>query len=126
MFYGIPTNDLSITGFTILICSLLTTIHHLAVPEDSKDSVWFTFLDPDYQYVSEESYSDISDPISYENDIKLKELMKRLVSIQKELEDMKDNANEEDFENNFYYTDFQVGLSGAISKLKTITFNATI
>lgn len=55
-----------------------------------------------------------------------KELMKRLVSIQKELEDMKDNANEEDFENNFYYTDFQVGLSGAISKLKTITFNATI
>ena len=55
-----------------------------------------------------------------------KELMKRLVSIQNELEYMKDNANEEDFVNNFYYTDFQDGLSGAISKLKTIIFNATI
>ena len=55
-----------------------------------------------------------------------KELMKRLVSIQTELEYMKDNANEEDFVNNFYYTDFQDGLAGAISKLKTITFNATI
>ncbi len=55
-----------------------------------------------------------------------KELIKRLMSIQKELEYMKDNANEEDFANNFYYTDFQDGLSGAISKLKTTTFNATI
>ena len=55
-----------------------------------------------------------------------KELMKRLVSIQNELAYMKDNANEEDFVNNFYYTDFQDGLAGAISKLKTITFNATI
>ena len=55
-----------------------------------------------------------------------KELMKRLVSIQNELEYMKDNANEEDFVNNFYYTDFQDGLSGVISKLKTTTFNSTI
>ena len=55
-----------------------------------------------------------------------KELIKRLVSIQKELEYMKDNVNEEDFANNFYYTDFQDGLSGAISKLKTTTFNSTI
>lgn len=57
-------------------CLTINTLNHLAVPEDSKDSVWFTFLDPDYQYVSEESYSDISDPISYENDIKLKEYSK--------------------------------------------------
>ena len=42
------------------------------------------------------------------------------------IEYMKDNANEEDFANNFYYTDFQDGLSGAISKLKTTTFNSTI
>lgn len=55
-----------------------------------------------------------------------KELIKRLVSIQKELEYMKDNVSEEDFANNFYYTDFQDGLSGAISKLKTTTFNSTI
>ena len=31
----------------------LNTLNHLAVPKDSTDSMWYTFIDPNYQYVQE-------------------------------------------------------------------------
>lgn len=54
-------------------CLSINTLNHLAVPKDSKDSIWFTFLDPDYTYVTNETYDDLSDSLTYEDDIKLKE-----------------------------------------------------
>lgn len=54
-------------------CLTINTLNHLAVPEDSKESVWFTFLDPDYQYVSPSTYDDLSNPEYNYTDIKLKE-----------------------------------------------------
>ena len=55
-----------------------------------------------------------------------KELMKRLEKIQKELETVLNKAKEDDFANFFYYTDFQLGLHGAIARIKTTLFNASI
>ena len=55
-----------------------------------------------------------------------KNLMKKLEAIKKEIETLRDGANEEDFANSFYYTDFQVGLSNALTKINTTLFNATI
>lgn len=55
-----------------------------------------------------------------------KELIKKLKRIQKELEEMRDNANEEDFVNNFYYVDFQNGLSVATSGIENIMANAVV
>ena len=31
----------------------INTLNHLAVPKDKEDSMWYTFLDPDYKYVNE-------------------------------------------------------------------------
>lgn len=38
----------------------LNTFNHLAVPQDSKESKWFYFSDPDYKYVDSSCFEEIS------------------------------------------------------------------
>ena len=46
----------------------LNNINHLAVPQDSNDSYWFTFLDNDYEYVRDGNYDVVrSDDIKVRN-----------------------------------------------------------
>ena len=37
----------------------INTINHIAVPEDKQCSMWYTFLDPDYKYVSDDIRTNI-------------------------------------------------------------------
>lgn len=47
----------------------------------------------------------------------------KLKAIKDELETIRDNLNEEDFLDSFYFTDCYNGLCGAISKLDTVLFD---
>ena len=44
----------------------INNINHLAVPTDKRDTEWYTFLDPDYQYVDEENLYEL-----YPSDVKV-------------------------------------------------------
>lgn len=55
-----------------------------------------------------------------------KKLMKQLKAIKKELEALRNGCTEDDFADNFYYVDFQDGVTDAISKIDATLFNATI
>ena len=51
------------------------------------------------------------------------ELVTKLKAIKGELETVRDNLNEDDFSESFYFTDCYNGLCGAISKLDTALMN---
>jgi len=40
----------------------LNTINHMAVPKDAKESLFYSFLDPDYEYVDSSLMSGLTDP----------------------------------------------------------------